>query len=94
MYYTDCFIHIGSYCELFVYIVAYYILIQSLPIQCGNGGIALTGGSCKVRSPLSAANEPKTLINKLSKNGVIIKKIIFFGFLNVSIKFLYISKPA
>lgn len=59
----------------------------------GNLGIDLTGGSGRVLSELSAANDPNTLMNKLRRKGVMIRKIIFFGFLNVRIKFFLIRSP-
>lgn len=62
-------------------------------MHCGNGGIDLTEGSGKTRFALSAAKLPKIYMNKLSIKGVIIKKIIFLGFLKVRMKFFLISNP-
>lgn len=60
-------------------------------MQCGKAGTCLGKGSGNVLYPLSLAREEKTAIKSASKNGVRIKKIMFLGFLKVSIKFLYIS---
>ena len=67
------------------------MLTQLSPIQWGNWGTGLMGGSYKTLSPLSLANDPKTAIKSESRKGVRIRKIIFLGFLNVRIKFLWVK---
>lgn len=62
-------------------------------MHSGNLGIDLTGGSGRVLSELSAAKDPNTLMNRLSRKGVMIRKIIFLGFLKVRIKFFLINRP-
>jgi hypothetical protein len=70
---------------------AYSMLRQLVPMHEGKGGMSLVGGSSNVRSPFPLASIWKMAMNSERKKGVRMRKIIFLGFLNVRMKFLYIN---
>lgn len=60
----------------------------------GNVGIGLISGFYNVLLPFSYAKDPNTNIKRLNRNGVIVRNIKFFGFLNVNIEFFLIRSKS